>query len=183
MPNIAILCRQARVGNWVADREMVDDLSLMGGEIEVPVHLIIVESADAGGPQPECFCREIEPLADSARFKMHVAVSTIAMRANGTVEIGNHREGDAGITGEILPEAQTGSGYTLVTAPDRFQRRIIRPQPVYTGLQAVDPVRIEVELYPTCAREIRGERLACGGEDARELGKRHGMRSTLEVER
>jgi hypothetical protein len=90
---------------------MVHHLSLLGREVDV------VKRANAGCRQPEGLCRQIEPVPDSACFKMYIAVTTITMGADGTVEIADHREGDACITGEILPEAQTSGRNALVATP------------------------------------------------------------------
>ena len=69
------------------------------------MHLLVVERANAGRPQPECFRGEIQAVADSACFEMHIAITTITMGADGTLEIADHRERHAGVTGKILPEA------------------------------------------------------------------------------
>jgi hypothetical protein len=69
MPTIGISCLEARVGNRITDREMVHHLSLLGRQVEITVHLIIVERADAGCPQPERFRGEIQAVADGAASK------------------------------------------------------------------------------------------------------------------
>src|SRR5437868_11728413 len=155
MPTIVILCCEARIGNRITDREMVHHLSLLGREVEIPVHLFVVERANAGRREPECFRGEIEPVTDGACFKMHIAVTTITMGAGGTVEIADHREGDACVTGEILPEAQAGGGDALVATPDLLQLSAIRPQAVYTGLQPIDTMGVQIQLAKTCTGEIR----------------------------
>jgi hypothetical protein len=43
--------RDARIGNRMTDRKMVYDLSSAEYKVEVTVHLIIVEGADAGRAQ------------------------------------------------------------------------------------------------------------------------------------
>src|ERR1700752_3924589 len=107
MPSIAILCRKAGIGNRITDREMVNHLSFLGREVEIAVNLFVVKRANAGCRQPEGFCRQIEPVPGSAGFKMYIVVTTITMHADRTVEITDHREREACVTGEILPEAQT----------------------------------------------------------------------------
>src|SRR5947209_958013 len=160
MPTIAILCRKARIGNRITDREMVHHLSLLGREVEIAVHLFVVKRANAGCRQPQGFCRQIEPVPGSAGFKMYIAVTTVTMGADGTVEIADHREGDARVTGEILPEAQTSGRNALVATPDLLQLSPIGPQPVYTGLQPIDTMGVQIELDKTCTGEIRRERPA-----------------------
>ena len=49
------LCRHPRIGNRIANREVVYDLSLVGRQAEITVHLIVVEGADTGRAQPERF--------------------------------------------------------------------------------------------------------------------------------
>ena len=94
-----------RIGNRITDREMVHHLSLLGRQVEITVHLLIVERADAGRPQPERFRGEIQAVADGACFEMHIAITTVTMGAGGALEIADHRERHACVTGEILPEA------------------------------------------------------------------------------
>src|SRR5579872_294595 len=184
MPTIAILCRKAVIGNPITDREMVDHLSLLGREVEIAVHLFVIKRANAGCRQPEGFRREIEPVADNACFKMHITITTITMGADGTAEIADHREGDACVTREILPKAQTGGGEALVATPDLLQLSTIRPQPVYTRRQIIDTMGVQIELDKRCTDEIRREWPACDREDCRELRQRHRVHSAaLEVER
>ena len=70
------------------------------------MHLVIVERADAGRPKPERLRGEIQAVADGACFEMHIAITTVAMGAGGTLEIADHRERHACVAGEILPETQ-----------------------------------------------------------------------------
>ena len=89
----------------MADREMVHHLSLRRRDVEITVHFRIVERADAGGSQPERFRGEIQALTDGAGFEMYIAITTVTMGADGAVEIADHRERQACVTGEFLPEA------------------------------------------------------------------------------
>ena len=82
---------------------MVYDLSLVGHQVEMPLHLIIIEGADAGRTQPKCLSGEIQAVANSACFKMHIAITTVAIGASGTLEIADHRKDHAGVPGEVLP--------------------------------------------------------------------------------
>jgi hypothetical protein len=56
------------------------------------VHLIIVEGTDAGCTQPKRFSGEIKAVAKSACFKMHIAITTVAIGTSGTIEIADHRK-------------------------------------------------------------------------------------------
>ena len=82
------------------------------------MHFLIVERADAGGSQPQRFRGEIQPMADGARFEMHIAISAIAVGAGGAIEIADHGERHARVPGEILAEAQAGGGDALVARFD-----------------------------------------------------------------
>ena len=55
---------------------MVYDLSLFRRQVEVTVHLIIVEGTDTGCTQPKCLSGEIQTLSNSTGFKMHIAIAT-----------------------------------------------------------------------------------------------------------
>jgi|SRR6266702_372833 len=90
---------------------MVYDLSLFGYQVEMMMHLIIVEGTDAGRAQSKCLSGEIQAVANSACFKMRIAITTVAIGMSGTPEIADHRKGHAGVTGQVLPEAQTSGRY------------------------------------------------------------------------
>src|SRR5260370_32497278 len=113
---------------------MVHDLSLVGDQLEMTVHLVIVEGTDAGRTQSKCFRGEIQAMANCARFKMHIAITTVAIGMCGTLEIADHRKGHAGVTGQVLPEAQTSGRYALVTTLHLLQLATLRPQPVHAAL-------------------------------------------------
>ena len=100
---------------------MVHHLSLPGRQVEIAVHLFIIERADAGRPESERFRREIQPLADSSGFEMHVAITAVTMGADGALEIADHRERHACVTGEILPETQARGRNALVATLDLLQ--------------------------------------------------------------
>ena len=89
---------------------MVYDLSLFGRHVEMTEHFIIVEGTDAGRTQPKCLSGEIQTMANSAGFKMHIAITTVSICAHSAIEITNHRKGHAGVTGQVLPEAQSSGG-------------------------------------------------------------------------
>src|SRR5580700_2277228 len=113
---------------------MVHDLSLVGDQVEMTVHLVIVEGTDAGRAQSKCLSGEIQAVANSACFKMRIAITTVAIGMCGTLKITNHRKGHAGVTGQVLPEAQTSGRYALVATPHLLQLGTPRPVPVDAGL-------------------------------------------------
>ena len=94
---------EARIGDWITNREVVDNLSLFRCQVEVVMHLIIVERADARCTQPERFCSKIHSLADGTCFEMHIAIAAVAVGTGGTFEIADHRKGYARIAREVLP--------------------------------------------------------------------------------
>ena len=53
MPTMAISCLKARIEDGITDREMVDGMSLLGCEIEITLHLLILERADPGCSHPK----------------------------------------------------------------------------------------------------------------------------------
>src|ERR1035437_2109300 len=113
---------------------MVYDLSLVGHQVEMTVQLIIVEGTNAGCSQPKRFSGEIKGLANSACFKMHIAITTGAIVMSGTIEIADHRKGHAGVTGEVLTQAKTSGRHTLVATLDLLQLGKLRHKPVDAGL-------------------------------------------------
>lgn len=83
---------------------MVDDLSLLRCKIQIAVYFVIEERANSGCAQPKRFGGQIEPLTQSARFEMRVAVAPVAMGPSGAIKAGNHRERHACIPCKILSE-------------------------------------------------------------------------------
>ena len=140
---------------------MVYHLSLLGRQVEITVHLIIVERADAGRPKPKRLRSEIQALADGAGFEMHIAITTVSIGAGGTIEIADHRERHACVTGEILPEAQARGRDALVATLDLLQLGALRPEPVDAGLQPIDAMSIQIELDETRAGKISKQWLGC----------------------
>src|SRR5260370_1788805 len=96
---------------------MVYHLSLFGRQVEITMHLIIVERADAGRPQPERFRGEIQAVADGARFEKHIAITPGAKGADGTGQNADHRERKPGITRASLAQTQTPGRDPLVPTP------------------------------------------------------------------
>src|SRR5260370_35670446 len=86
---------------------MVYDLSLFGYQVEMTVHLVIVEGTDAGRTQPKCLSGEIQAVAKSARFKKRIAITPVAIGMCGTRKIPNHRKSHARVTSQGLPEDPT----------------------------------------------------------------------------
>src|SRR5271165_711645 len=180
---VTVSFREARIADRVTDREMVDDLPVFGCQVEIAVDFLVEKCANAGGAQPERFRGEIQAMADSAGFEMHIAITAVAMSANGAFDIADHRERHAGVSGEILPEAQARGRDTLVAMLDPLQLGTLWPEPVYAGFQAMDAMDVQVELDETNASEIGVKRVSCGSQDGRELRQRYRLRSTGEVER
>ena len=118
----------------MTNREMINNLSLFGYQVEMTVHLIIVKGTDARRTQSKRFSRKVQAVANSACFKMRVAITTVAIAASGALEIADHRKGHAGVTGQVLPEAQTSGCHALVATPHLLQLCPLRPEFVDTGL-------------------------------------------------
>src|SRR5579863_4113934 len=124
---MAISGLEARIGNRIADREMVHHLTLGEGQVEIAVHRIVVECADAGRTYAVRFGGEIQAMADGARFEMHVSITAVAVSASGPFEVADHRECHAGVAGEVLPEAQARGRDALVTVLDALELRMLGP--------------------------------------------------------
>lgn len=148
----------------MADREMIDHLSLLGRQVEIAMNFLIVECADACGSQPERFRGEIQTVADGARFEMHVAISPVAVSTHCTLQIANHRKRHAGVPGEILPEAQGRGRDALISGFDSLQFGMLGPESIDAGFEPLDAMDVQIkldELQHLCGRS----------EDGRELGQ------------
>src|SRR5580693_8495285 len=113
---------------------------------------------------------------------MHVAIAAVTMGADGTLNIGNHRERHASITGEILSETEARGCNPLVSGPDLLQFGALLPEPVHAGWQPVDAVSAQIELDELRTAKISQQRLRSGSQNGRELRERHRSRATQEIE-
>ena len=73
-------------------------------------------------------------------------------------------KGHAGVTGQVLPEAQTSGRDALVATPTRHARARTCRRRVVT-----DAVSIQIQLNEARACKISRQWLDCDGEDGREL--------------
>ena len=81
---------QARIGNRIANCKMIDDLSLLRGQVEISVHSVIKKRSDACRAQAQRLGRKIHSLTNRTGLEMHVSISAIAVTAGRTFEIANH---------------------------------------------------------------------------------------------
>src|SRR5690348_8049876 len=96
---------------------------------------------------------------------MHITITAVAIGANRSVEIANHRESHARITGKILPETQASGSNSLIAAADLLQLATILPEPVQAWLQSANAMDVKIELYEPCASEISKERLGSDSQN------------------
>src|ERR1035441_1481871 len=108
---------QARIGNRVANCEMVDDLSQLRGQAEISVHLVVKKRSDACRSQAKRFGSKIHSLTNSTCFEMHISISTIAVTAGRILKIADHRECQASVTCQLLAQTESGGCYALIPLP------------------------------------------------------------------
>src|SRR5436309_1327362 len=118
---MAISCLKARIWNRITYRKVVNHLTLLRGDVEIAMHFLIVECADACSTQAERFRGEIQALSKGASLEMHIAVAAVAMRTGGAVEIADHRKCHASVAREILSETQARGRDALVARFDSLQ--------------------------------------------------------------
>src|SRR4051794_26861678 len=94
---------QARIESRVTDRKMVHHLSLLGRQLEITVHVFIIEGSDASRSQPERLCGENQPLTDGGCLEMAIAITTFTIKTGGALGSPDHRKRHAGVAREILP--------------------------------------------------------------------------------
>src|SRR5215472_3761499 len=113
---------------------MVDDLSLLRCEIEITVYLVIIERSDAGRSHSERFRGEVQAVANSACFEMHVPITTVSMGADGVIKISDHGKCHACIAGKVLSQTEPGGRNALISRPDLLQLSMLRPISIYARL-------------------------------------------------
>ena len=74
-------------------------------------------------------------MAYGSCLEMHIAITAVTMGAGGAIEIADHRERHACVTGEILPEAEARGRDALVATLDLLQLGTLRPKSVYARFQ------------------------------------------------
>src|ERR1039458_2160833 len=104
---------QARIGNRVANCEMVDDLSQLRGQAEISVHLV-KKSSDACRSQAKRFRSKIHSLTNSTCLEMHISISTVAVTVGRTLKIADHRECQASVTRQVLSQTESCRHEALV---------------------------------------------------------------------
>src|SRR5580704_15536591 len=114
---------------------------------------------------------------------MHVAIAAVTMGVDGTLDIGNHRERHAGITGKVLPKTEARGCNPLISGPDLLHFGALLPEPVHTGWQPIDTMGVQIELDEPRTAKISQQRLRRGSQNGRELRERHRSCATQEIER
>ena len=90
---------------------------------------------------------------------MDIAISTITIASGGSFKIADHRECNASIRCQVLPEAK-GCGYeALIALLDLLQLRVLRPVTIDTGRQPIDAMDVKIQFNKTTCGEIGEQRL------------------------
>src|ERR1700678_1823662 len=137
------------------------------------MHLFIVESTDTSRTEPERFRGQVQTVAYGSCLEMHITITAVAMGACSTIKIADHRERHAGITCEILPEAEARGCDALVATLEMFQPGALRRESVYAGLQPAHAMHVQIELNETPGRKISNQRPVCCSKKCPELLQRH----------
>ena len=111
---------------------------------------------------------------------MYLAAEASGLGATG---IGAFYDGDARISGEILPEAEGRRRDPLIATPDPLQFATLGPVPVDAWLQIFHSMHVQIELDETSTGKIGGYWARRHGKDRCELRKRNRLHSTPEVQR
>src|SRR5439155_5211166 len=113
---------------------------------------------------------------------MDITISTITEAADGIFKIADHRECDASIRGQVLPQAK-GCGYqALIALLDFLQLRVLRPITIDSRCQAFDAMDVKIQLDKTKCGEIGEERLFGNGQESRKFREWHRLVPAPEVE-
>ena len=133
---------------------MTYHLSLIGRQVDMAVHVIVVESADPSCTQPKCLGCDIQTMANGAGFKMYIAVPSVSEYGSGAREIADHRKAQASVASQSLSEAQGSGDQALVASLHKLQLGTLRPQFVDAGLYAIDAVSVHIKLDKTRVGEV-----------------------------
>src|ERR1700690_3170378 len=94
---------------------MVDDLSLLGGQVQISIHSLIKKRSDAGCSEAQCLGEKIYSWNNGARLEMHVAISAIAVAARRILKIADHGDGHTSVARQLLSKTESCRGYALVS--------------------------------------------------------------------
>src|ERR1700722_7253189 len=117
---------------------MVDDLSLLGGQVQISIHSLIKKRSDAGCSQAQRLGGKIHSLTNGARLEMHVAISTFAVAARRILKVADHGDRHTSVTRQLLSPTERCRGYALVSFLDSFQLCVLRPVAVQPRRHAAD---------------------------------------------
>src|ERR1035438_5896993 len=112
--NYRSLSLQARIGNRVAYREMVDDLSSLRRQTQISVHFLIKKRSNACRSQAKGFGSKIHSLTNSARLGMHISISTIAVIPRSVLKIADHGECQTSVARQVLSQTESCRYQALV---------------------------------------------------------------------
>src|SRR5580700_1979985 len=100
---------------------------------------------------------------------MHEPISAIAKEPRSILKITDHREGQASITRQVLPQAERCCHQTLIPFPDFLELRVHRPVAIDACRQTFDTMDVNVQMDETSRSEIGEERFLGACEKSRKL--------------
>src|SRR3954468_5248473 len=107
LPSVARLGGEPPVFDRCADGEVIQALECMTAQAEDVVHRVVVEAADAGAAHTGGLRGKIQRLSDEPRLPEQMAVEAGPERVQAGVEVGNHRDAEVTVTGDVLVAADT----------------------------------------------------------------------------
>src|ERR1700722_15205563 len=151
---------------------MVDDLSLLWGQVQISIHSLIKKRSDAGCSQAQRLGGKIHSLTNGARLEMHVGISTLAVPARSILKVADQGAPHTSVPRQLLSQTESCRSFALVSFPDSFQLCVLRPVAVHSRRQAIDAVDVKIQLDHRSGCEI-GEESLCIGQKCCKLRERN----------
>ena len=107
---------------------------------------VVVEKCQAGGTQMLRICRKVEPAADDAGFKLHGAISAIAIALQDGTQVGQKEDIGRGVRGQGLLQSEVSGLGAEISLLQTLERSAVTVKDVGSGFEALDGVDDQVDV-------------------------------------
>src|SRR5579863_3055202 len=164
-----------------AEGDQEDGALARGVRREEADYLVIVKG-EPGGAKVQSISSKVELAADYAGFDLHRAVSAVAEALQDRLQIGQQKDGDAGVRREVLLQAKISCLGTEIAFFQQLQRTPLAVEEVGSRTETFDGMDDQVQLVEPRAKgiqKIRGHAANGAVEQRGKLSKSDGLAGKL----
>src|SRR5579872_4627243 len=148
---------------------------------EKPNYVVVVEGQPSGAKSLSVG-RKVELATDDSGFELYSAISAVAEALQDCLQVGQEEDGDAGVGGEVLLQAQVAGLGTKVSLFQEFEPARLAAKEVGAGTEAFDGVDEQVQMVELSAKrleEVRRHTAGCALEQGGKLRESDGLANKL----